>query len=126
MHENEISKIIIGAAIKVHKKTGPGMLESMYEKCLYTELRKSNVFIERQKEIELVYDGVNYGVCYRADLIIENKVLIELKSVEQLSNLHASQTYTYIKILNLKLGILINFNTPLLKDGIHRIVNKLD
>lgn len=126
MNENELSRIIIGAAIEVHKKTGPGMLESFYEKCLYEELKKFNLLIEKQKEVEFVYNGNNLGVCYRADFVIEKKVLIELKAVEQIANVHLAQTYTYIKILNLKLGILINFNSVLLKDGIRRVVNKLE
>jgi len=126
MHENEISRIIIGAAMEVHKKTGPGMLESFYEKCLLVELKKTNLIIEKQKEVELVYDDLHLGACYRADLIVENKVLIELKAVDEIAPIHLTQTYTYIKLLNFKLGILINFNTILLKDGIRRVVNKLD
>ncbi len=126
MDENEISKLIIGAAIKVHRETGPGLLESAYEKCLCLELKKSNLRIENQKIIDLIYNGENLGSSYKADIIVEDRVLIEIKSVEQIASVHVAQTYTYLKILNLKLGILINFNTAMLKDGIKRVVNKID
>ncbi len=125
MNENEISNLIIGAAINVHRALGPGLFESVYEDCLAIELSKLNLKVERQKRVDLLYNGENLGLAFKADIIVEDKVLIELKSVERLHDIHFTQTYTYIKLLNIKLGLLINFNETLLKNGIKRIVNKI-
>jgi GxxExxY protein len=125
MNENELSNLIIGAAINVHREIGPGLFESVYEECLSIELSKLNLKLERQKKIDLIYNGENLGSAFKADIIVENCVLIELKSVEKLHDIHFTQTYSYIKLLNLKLGLLINFNESLLKNGIKRVVNKI-
>ncbi len=118
MNENELSNLIIGAAINVHREVGPGLFESVYEDCLAIELSKLNLKVERQKRVDLIYNGENLGLAFKADIIVEDKVLIELKSVERLHDIHFTQTYTYIKLLNIKLGLLINFNESLLKNGI--------
>ena len=125
MHENELSEIIIGAAIKVHKNLGPGLLESAYEECLYYELEKLQLTVEKQKPMPLIYEDVKLDIGYRLDLMVENKVVIEIKSVEALNDVHLAQILTYLKLSNCKLGLLINFNVSLLKNGIRRVVNKL-
>ncbi len=125
MHENELSEKIIGAAIKVHKNLGPGLLESAYEECLYYELEKLQLKIEKQKPMPLIYENVKLDVGYRIDILVEDKVVIEIKSVEALNDVHLAQILTYLKLSNSKLGLLINFNVSLLKNGIRRVVNKL-
>ena len=125
MDENQLSKIIIGAAIKVHKNLGPGLLESAYEETLYYELKKESLNVEKQKPMPLVYDEVKLDVGYRIDLMIESKVIIEIKSVEYLNDVHLAQVLTYLKLSGCRLGLLINFNVKYLKDGIKRVVNKL-
>jgi GxxExxY protein len=126
MTENEISKIVIGAAIKVHSKLGPGLLESVYEHTLSYEIKENyGLKVRRQQGIPVVYDEINFEIGFRADLIVENKVLIELKSVEKIHDVHKKQVLTYLKLTELKLGLLINFNESLLKNGITRIVNNL-
>ncbi|NOX67405.1 MAG: GxxExxY protein [Chlorobi bacterium] len=125
MHENELSKEIIGLAIKVHRSLGPGLLESAYEECLYYELEKAGLIVEKQKPMPLIYDEVKLDVGYRMDLLVEDKVVIEIKSVEALNNIHLAQVLTYLKLSRCKLGLLINFNVVLLKDGIKRVVNNL-
>ena len=123
--ENEISSIIVDSALKVHKSLGPGLLESSYEECLYYELKKSGLYVEKQKPLPLVYEEVKLEIGYRIDLLIENKVIIEVKSVEAINNVHLAQVLTYLKLSDCKLGMLINFNVALIKNGIRRIVNKL-
>ena len=126
MTENEISRIIIGACIKIHNELGPGLLESVYEAILHYELtvnHKLNAI--RQQGISVIYEDVKLDLGFRADLIVENKVLIELKSVEHIKDVHKKQPLTYLKLTGLKLGLLINFNESLLKNGITRIVNNL-
>jgi GxxExxY protein len=125
MHENELSEKIIGAAIKVHKNLGPGLLESAYEECLYYELEKLQLKIEKQKPMPLIYENVKLDIGYRIDILVEDKVVIEIKSVEALNDVHLAQILTYLKLSNSKLGLLINFNVSLLKNGIRRVVNKL-
>ncbi len=125
MRENELSEIIIGAAINVHKKLGPGLLESAYEECLYYELNKNGLNVEKQKPMPLIYDDVKLDVGYRIDIMVENKVVIEIKSVEALNDVHLAQVLTYLKLSNCKLGLLINFNVSKLVNGIRRVVNKL-
>ena len=126
MTENEISGIILNAAIKIHRTIGPGLLESAYESMLYYELtKKCGLKVERQKEIPLIYDGEMMDTAYRADLIVEGKVLIELKSVEEVSKVHFKQTLTYIRLQDLQLGLLINFNDITLTAGYNRIANDL-
>ncbi len=125
MTENEISKIIFDSALKVHKALGPGLLESAYEECLFYELKRTNLKVEKQKTLPLVYEEVKLDIGYRLDLIVENKVIIELKSVEKLNDIHMAQVLTYLKLSDCKLGMLINFNVSLIKNGIKRIVNNL-
>jgi len=125
MTENEISNKIIGCAIEVHQNLGPGLLESAYKECLYYKLIKSGIFVEKEKPMALVFEAVKLECGYRIDLLVENKVVIEIKSVEALNVVHVAQTLTYMKLGNFKLGLLINFNVALLKDGIKRIVNRL-
>lgn len=125
LNENELSKIIVNCALKVHRNLGPGLLESSYEECLAFELRKAGLFIEKQKQLPLIYEEVHLEVGYRIDLLVENKVVIEVKSVEALNDVHLAQVLTYLKLSNCKLGLLINFNVALIKNGIKRVVNKL-
>ena len=125
MDENQLSKIIIGSAIKVHKNLGPGLLESAYEETLYYELNKEGLNVEKQKPMPLVYDEVKLDVGYRIDLMIGRKVIIEIKSVEYLNDVHLAQVLTYLKLSGCKLGLLINFNVKYLKEGIKRVVNNL-
>ena len=123
MTENEISKIVFESALKVHKNLGPGLLESAYEECLFYELKKSNLIVEKQKALPLIYEEVKLDVGYRIDIIVENKFIIEVKSVESLNEVHLTQVLTYLRLSNCKLGLLINFNVKLLKDGVRRIIN---
>jgi GxxExxY protein len=123
--EDRLSKEIIGAAIEVHRHLGPGMLESAYEKCLCKELEIRNIEFEKQKPLAVVYKGITLDCGYKLDVVVEGKVILELKSVNKFESIHDAQLLTYLKIEDLKLGILINFNVPVLKDGIKRIVNNL-
>ena len=123
MTENEISKIVFECALKVHKTLGPGLLESAYEECMFYELKKSNLRVEKQKALPLVYEEVKLDVGYRIDIIIEDKFIIEIKSVEALNDVHLAQLLTYLRLSNCKLGLLINFNVKLLKEGVRRVVN---
>ena len=123
MTENEISKIVFENALKVHKNLGPGLLESAYEECLFYELKKSNLFVEKQKALPLIYEEVKLDVGYRIDLIVENKFIIEVKSVESLNEVHLAQVLTYLRLSDCKLGLLINFNVKLLKEGVRRVIN---
>ena len=125
MDENGLSRSIIGYAMKVHTALGPGLLESAYEACLDYELTKAGLSVERQKPIPLVYETVRLECGYRADLIVENKVIVEAKALESLHPIHSSQLLTHLKLANLKLGLLINFNVLHLKEGIKRVVNGL-
>jgi GxxExxY protein len=125
MIENEISEKIIGCAIEVHKALGPGLLESAYLECLFYELQKAGLHAEKQKPLPLIYKEVNLDVGYRLDIIVENKVVIELKSVDALNEIHVAQVLTYLKLSGCKLGLLVNFNVLRLVDGIKRLVNKL-
>lgn len=118
-----LGKEIVNAAFNIHKKMGPGLLESIYEECFCIELSKKNIFYEFQKPLHLSYDGVLLKNQFRLDLIIENTIIIELKSVESLLSLHHAQILSYLKLTDCKLGYLINFNVPLIKDGIKRIAN---
>ncbi|HMT95632.1 MAG TPA: GxxExxY protein [Ferruginibacter sp.] len=125
MNENELSNIIIGRAIEVHNALGPGLLESSYKECLYYCLAKSGLFVEKEKAMPLVFEGVKLECGYRIDLLIENKLVIEIKSVECLNDIHLAQTLTYMKLGNYKLGLIINFNVVRLREGIKRVVNGL-
>jgi len=123
MVENEITDIIIGCAIKVHKKLGPGLLESAYEECLYYELKKTPLIIERQKPLPVVYDEIKLECGYRMDIVADKKVVIEIKSVEGLNDIHMAQILTYLRLSGCKVGLLINFNVVRLTEGIKRVVN---
>ena len=125
MSENEISSKIIGAAIEVHKQLGPGLLESTYETCLAYELKEMGLDVKQQQALPVVYKEVKLDAGYRIDLLIENKVIIEIKSVEALADIHTAQLLTYLKLKDLKLGLLINFNSVRVVDGLKRIVNNL-
>ena len=123
MHENEISKIVFEAGLKVHRNLGPGLLESAYEECLFYELSKLNLFVERQKPMPLVYEEIRMDIGYRLDFLIERKVVVEIKAVEALNDIYLAQVLTYLKLSKFKLGLLINFNTDLFKNGYRRILN---
>jgi GxxExxY protein len=125
MTENELSRIVFDCALKVHQNLGPGLLESAYEECLYYELRKTGLLIEKQKPLPLVYESIKLDIGYRVDLMIENRLILELKSVEALNDIHFAQLLTYLKLSNCKLGLLINFNVTLIKNGIRRVANNL-
>ena len=123
MTENEISKIVFESALKVHKTLGPGLLESAYEECLFYELKKSNLNVEKQKALPLVYEEVKLDVGYRIDILVEDKFIAEIKSVEALNDVHLAQLLTYLRLSDCRLGLLINFNVKLLKEGVRRVVN---
>ena len=125
MTENELSKIVFNCALKVHQNLGPGLLENAYEECLFYELMKTGLDIQKQKGLPLVYEDVKLDIGYRIDIIIENKLILEIKSVEALNDIHFAQLLTYLKLTNCKLGMLINFNVLLIKNGIKRVVNNL-
>lgn len=125
MTENEISKVVFNCALEVHKALGPGLLESAYEECLFYKLRQSGLQVEQQKPLPLVFEEVKMEIGYRLDLLVENKVIIEIKAVESLNDVHLAQILTYLKLSGCKLGLLINFNVALIKDGIKRVVNNL-
>jgi len=125
MSENELSKIVFDLGLKVHKVLGPGLLESAYEECLHYEIKQYGLFVEKQKALPLIYEDIKLEVGYRIDLLVEKKLIIEIKSVEALNDLHLAQTLTYLKLSNCKLGLLMNFNTVLFKNGIKRVVNNL-
>ena len=125
MTENEFSSHIVGAALKIHKALGPGLLESTYEECLFYELRNRGLVVQKLKPLLLIYEDVKLEIGYRIDLYVENKVIVEIKSVEALNDVHLAQILTYLKLSNCKLGLLINFNVALIKNGIKRVVNTL-
>jgi GxxExxY protein len=124
MQENELTELIIGCAIKVHSALGPGLLESSYEACLFYELNKLGLKVERQKSLPLIYEEIKLDVGYKIDLLVEDKVIVELKTIEEFNDVHIAQLLTYLKLNNNKIGLLINFNVPLLKNGIKRLINK--
>lgn len=123
--ENTISNQVIGAAIEVHRHLGPGLLESAYEECLCCELKLRDLSFERQKELAVCYKGSRLDCGYRLDVVVEGGVILELKSVKKLEPIHEAQLLTYLKLSDLRLGLLLNFNVPLMRNGIQRIVNNL-
>jgi GxxExxY protein len=125
MTENEIAKILVNIFVKVHKVLGPGLLESVYEAAICYELAMVGLKFQRQQGIEVIYEKVKMDLGFRADIIIENKVIVEIKSIETLAPVHHKQLLTYLRLTDLKLGLLVNFNIALIKDGITRIVNGL-
>ena len=125
MNENELSKIILDACFVIHKKLGPGLFESVYEEILFYELTKAGLDVYRQQGIPVIWSEIKMDIGFRSDLVVNSKVLIEIKSVERIAHVHQKQVLTYLRLTNIKLGLLINFNEALLKDGIQRIVNNL-
>ena len=123
MSENELSKKIIGCAIEVHRQLGPGLLESAYQECLLYELRNTNLLVSKEIPMPITYKEIKLDHGYRMDLLVENKVVVELKTVEAFKDVHAAQVLTYLRLGNYKLGLLINFNVSMLKNGIRRIIN---
>jgi len=123
MNENEIGTTIIGASINIHRKLGPGLLESVYETILFHSLAAKGLHVQKQVPVSIIFEGLKFEEGFRADLIVENKVIIELKSVQKIANIHKKQLLTYLKLSKMKLGYLINFNEELLKNGITRIIN---
>jgi GxxExxY protein len=122
MLENEISKEIIGGAIEVHRQLGPGLLESAYQECLYYELIQRGLMVQKEVPRPLVYKDIKLDHGYRIDLLVENKVVVEVKTVEAFTDVHLAQILTYLKLGDYKLGLLINFHVKMLKDGIRRVV----
>jgi GxxExxY protein len=125
MTENEIANKVIGIAIDVHKALGPGLLESAYKECLYYKISQSGLNVEKEKPMPFIFEDVKLDCGYRIDLLVENKLVIELKAVEALNDVHLAQILTYLKLGGFKLGLLINFNVSLLKNGIKRVINTL-
>jgi len=123
--ENQIARIVFDCALKVHRELGPGLLESSYEECLCYELREAGLEVVKQKALPLIYEEVKLEIGYRVDIFVENKVIVEVKSVDALNDIHLAQVLTYLKLSKCKLGLLINFNVGLIKNGIRRIVNDL-
>ena len=123
MNENELAEKIIGIAIKVHSKLGPGLLESAYEKALAYELKKADLSFDQQRPIAIEYDEQIIDESFRADIVVNNKVIVELKSIKAIEDIHLKQLLTYVRLAHMKLGLLINFNVALLKHGIHRVIN---
>lgn len=125
MHENELATLSLDIAFRIHKINGPGLFESVYEEVFCYELSKTGIPFKRQHPVPLIHETIRMEIGFRADVIIEDKIIIELKSVEAIQKVHFKQVLTYLKLTDLKLGLLINFNSDYLKDGIHRIANKL-
>lgn len=123
MTENEIATKVIGCAIEVHRKLGPGLLESAYQECLRYELENNDFFVENEKAMPIIYKEVKLDHGYRMDLLVDNKVVIEIKTVESLNEVHFAQLLTYLKLGDFRLGLLLNFNVKILKHGIKRIIN---
>lgn len=126
MTENEIGKIVVDAAVKVHRELGPGLLESVYAVVLAHELKQRGLRVEREVPVAIVYNGIKFEEGFRADMIVEDKVIVEIKSVEAATHSHKKQVLTYLRLSDLRLGFLLNFGEALMKDGITRIVNRLD
>jgi len=124
MENNEITEKIIGCAIKVHKELGPGLLESAYKECLYYEIIQSGLYAEKEKALPLIYHEVQLDCGYRIDVLAEKRIVVEIKAVEALNDIHLAQVLTYLKLSKCKYGLLINFNVIRLVDGIKRVVNK--
>jgi GxxExxY protein len=125
MTENQISNIVIGLGIEIHKALGPGLLESAYKECLFYKIIEEGLEVEKEKPMPLIYEDVKLECGYRIDLLVENKVVIEVKCVSILTDLHLAQTLTYMKLGKFKIGLIMNFKTLILKDGIKRVINDL-
>ena len=125
MTENELSKVVFDAGLKIHKKLGAGLFEHVYEECLFYELSKTGLLIEKQKLFPIVYEDLKIENAFRLDMIIENKLILEIKTVEYINSIHKAQLLTYLKMTNCKLGLLLNFQSDVFKNGVTRIVNHL-
>lgn len=125
MNENEISNIVFDAGIKVHRTLGIGLYENVYEECLLYELKKRELKVERQKDISIKYEDLKIDKAFRIDLLIENKVIIEIKAVQEINDYHFFQILNYLRITDMKLGMILNFHSTLFKNGVRRVVNKL-
>lgn len=123
MTENELSKIVFDAGLKIHKKLGPGLFETVYEECLFYELKKQNLKVEKQLVLPIVYEELKINNAFRIDIIIEDKLILEIKAVEFINPSHKAQLLTYLKMTNCKLGLLINFNEETFKSGVTRVIN---
>lgn len=124
MKENVLTENIIQSAIKVHRALGPGLLESAYKECLHYELQKAGIGVVKEKALPLVYEEIKLDCGYRVDLFVENKVIVEVKSVEAIHDIHLAQTLTYLKLVKERVGLLLNFNVLRMKDGIKRVINR--
>jgi len=124
LSENQITETIIGCAIKVHKALGPGLLESAYQECLFYELKKANLKVEKEKPIPLDYENVKLECGYRVDLMVEDRIIVELKAVDELNEVHLAQVLTYLRLADCTIGLLINFNVTQLLKGLKRVINK--
>ena len=125
MTENEVASVVVDAAFHIHKSLGPGLLETVYEVVLAHELQKRGLSVQRQVPVQIVFDGLKFDEGFRADIIVEDKVIIELKSVEKIAPVHKKQLLTYLRLTNKKLGLLINFSSEVFKAGVSRVVNNL-
>ena len=125
MTENEIAAIVVDAALRIHRTLGPGLLESVYQATLSFELRKRGLVVVEQRAFPVCYEGIKLNIGFRVDLVVGNKLVVEIKSVEVLAPVHRKQVETYLRLLNMRLGLLINFNVELMKYGIQRVVNRL-
>ena len=125
MDENNLSSLIINRALKVHSNLGPGLLESSYQECLFYELGIAGLHVEKEKSLPLVYESVKLECGYRVDIFVERKVILEMKAVDAINDIHLAQVLTYLKLSNCKLGLLLNFNVTSMKNGIKRVVNNL-
>jgi GxxExxY protein len=125
MNENEIAKIVVDAAFQIHKRLGPGLLETVYEVVLAHDLKRRGLKVERQVPVAIIYDDIKFDEGFRADLIVEEKIIVELKSVEKIIPVHKKQLLTYLRLADKRLGLLINFGSELIRDGISRVVNGL-
>ncbi|MBM3403664.1 MAG: GxxExxY protein [Bacteroidetes bacterium] len=123
MYENQIAGLVIGQAIEVHKALGPGLLESAYKESIFYMLKQVGLFVEKEKPMPLIFEGIHLECGYRLDLLVERKVVVEIKSVESINDVHLAQILTYLKLGKYHLGLLINFNVSLLKNGIKRVIN---
>ncbi|HOV10825.1 MAG TPA: GxxExxY protein [Bacteroidales bacterium] len=123
MEDNMITEKILNCAFKVHTNLGPGLLESSYKECLFYELNKAGLFVEKEKPLPLIYEEVVLECGYRLDLLVENKIVVEIKSVDQVNDVHTAQVLTYLKLSGCRIGLLLNFNVAKLKDGIKRLIH---
>jgi GxxExxY protein len=121
--DNQITEIIIGCAIKVHKALGPGLLESSYQECLFYEIKKTGLFVEKEKPMPLVYDDIVMPCSYRVDLFVEEQIIVEIKSVNEIHPIVLAQTLTYLKLAEVRIGLIINFNVTLLTEGLKRVIH---